>query len=91
MAPHLVLETPPRLGARTDNQHINCSCLLCLQWKVAPALAAGNSIVLKPSEMASITCLELADLALQAGVPQGILNVVTGLGADAGAPLRYVL
>lgn len=62
--------------------------LPCLQWKVAPALAAGNSCVLKPSEMASVTCLELAELAAQAGVPAGVLNVVTGLGADAGAPLR---
>lgn len=60
----------------------------CLQWKVAPALAAGNCCVLKPSEMASVTCLELAELASQAGVPPGVLNVVTGLGADAGAPLR---
>jgi betaine-aldehyde dehydrogenase len=62
--------------------------LLRVQWKVAPALAAGNSCVLKPSEMASVTCLELAELAAQAGLPAGVLNVVTGLGADAGAPLR---
>lgn len=61
--------------------------LLMATWKVAPALAAGNSCVLKPSEMASVTCLELAELAVQAGVPPGVLNVVTGLGADAGAPL----
>jgi hypothetical protein len=62
---------------------------LLLQWKVAPALAAGNCCVLKPSELASVTCLELAELALRAGLPPGVLNVVTGLGPDAGAPLRW--
>lgn len=61
--------------------------LLMATWKVAPALAAGNCCVLKPSELASVTCLELAELALQAGLPPGVLNVVTGLGPDAGAPL----
>ncbi|TFL14821.1 aldehyde dehydrogenase family protein [Pusillimonas caeni] len=53
-------------------------------WKVAPALAAGNSVVLKPSEHASLTLLRLAELAVQAGVPPGVLNVVTGQGATAG-------
>jgi betaine-aldehyde dehydrogenase len=43
--------------------------------------------VLKPSEMASVTCLELAALASEAGLPRGVLNVITGLGPDAGAPL----
>uniref|UniRef100_A0A383V7C2 Aldehyde dehydrogenase domain-containing protein n=1 Tax=Tetradesmus obliquus TaxID=3088 RepID=A0A383V7C2_TETOB len=61
--------------------------LLMATWKVAPALAAGNCCVLKPSELASVTCLELAGLAGEAGLPAGVLNVVTGLGADAGAPL----
>ena len=59
-----------------------------LQWKVAASLAAGNTIVLKPSEMASITCLELADVAEAAGLPSGVFNVVTGTGQEAGAPLR---
>lgn len=76
-----------RAADRTD---VDCSAFGYVQWKVAPALAAGNSCVLKPSEMASVTCLELAELAAQAGLPAGVLNVVTGLGADAGAPLRYV-
>lgn len=58
-----------------------------LQWKVAPALAAGCCCVLKPSEVASVTCLELAGLASDAGLPPGVLNVVTGLGQEAGAPL----
>lgn len=61
--------------------------LLMATWKVAPALAAGNCCVLKPSEVASVTCLELAELAAAAGVPPGVLNVITGLGPDAGAPL----
>mmetsp|Transcript_29923 Transcript_29923/g.71299 ORF Transcript_29923/g.71299 Transcript_29923/m.71299 type:complete len:500 (+) Transcript_29923:63-1562(+) len=61
--------------------------LLMASWKVAPALAAGCSCVLKPSELASLTCLELAAIAHEAGVPSGVLNVVTGLGAEAGAAL----
>jgi len=56
-------------------------------WKVAPALAAGCSAVLKPSEMASLSCLKLAELVHDAGVPPGVFNVVTGLGAEAGAAL----
>lgn len=58
-----------------------------LQWKVAPALAAGNTAILKPSEHASVTSLELAAIAQAVGLPAGVLNVVTGLGVDAGAPL----
>eukprot|EP00850_Spirogloea_muscicola_P000216 SM000001S04618 [mRNA] locus=s1:1268464:1272611:- [translate_table: standard] len=61
--------------------------LLMATWKVAPALAAGCTVVLKPSEMASITCLELAAIAQDVGLPAGVFNVITGLGADAGAPL----
>ena len=56
-------------------------------WKIAPALAAGNSVVLKPSEKSPLTALLLADLALEAGVPDGVFNVVTGMGPEAGSPL----
>jgi acyl-CoA reductase-like NAD-dependent aldehyde dehydrogenase len=55
--------------------------------KVAPALAAGNSVVLKPSELTSLSTLRLAELALEAGMPEGTLSVVTGPGAEAGTAL----
>ncbi|MER8544519.1 aldehyde dehydrogenase [Mesorhizobium sp. M0684] len=56
-------------------------------WKIAPALAAGNSIVVKPPEVASLTLLRLAELAAEAGLPAGVFNVVTGRGAVAGEAL----
>lgn len=56
-------------------------------WKIAPALAAGNSVVVKPPETASLTLLRLAALASEAGLPDGVLNVVTGRGAVAGEAL----
>jgi aminomuconate-semialdehyde/2-hydroxymuconate-6-semialdehyde dehydrogenase len=56
-------------------------------WRVGPALAAGNTVVLKPPEWAPLTCSLLGDLAEQAGVPPGVLNIVHGTGAGAGAPL----
>ena len=55
--------------------------------KIAPALAAGNTLVLKPSELASSSALKLAELALQAGIPEGVLNIVPGLGTTVGAAL----
>jgi gamma-glutamyl-gamma-aminobutyraldehyde dehydrogenase/4-guanidinobutyraldehyde dehydrogenase/NAD-dependent aldehyde dehydrogenase len=61
--------------------------MLMASWKVAPALAAGNSVVLKPSEKSPLTALLLADIALEAGVPPGVFNVVTGYGQEAGSPL----
>ena len=54
---------------------------------VAPAIAVGNTIVVKPAEEAPLTCLLLARLALEAGIPPGVVNVVTGYGAEAGAAL----
>ncbi len=56
-------------------------------WKVAPALCCGNSVVLKPSELASLSCLALGELATVAGMPDGVFNVVAGLGDRAGAAL----
>ena len=56
-------------------------------WKVGPALAAGNTAVLKPPEWAPLTLSLLGDLALEAGIPPGVLNVVHGIGEEAGAAL----
>ncbi|WP_026918374.1 aldehyde dehydrogenase family protein [Gordonia shandongensis] len=56
-------------------------------WKLAPALAAGNAAVIKPAEDASLSTLRLAELLVEAGVPDGVVNVVTGLGEEAGAAL----
>lgn len=56
-------------------------------WKIAPALAAGNSVVLKPAETASLSLLRLAELCHEAGLPEGVFNVVTGRGAVAGEAL----
>lgn len=61
--------------------------LMIGSWKIAPALAAGNSVVLKPAETASLSLLRLAELALEAGVPPGVFNVVTGPGRVAGEAL----
>jgi betaine-aldehyde dehydrogenase len=61
--------------------------LLQTSWKVAPALAAGNTFVLKPSELTPHTAIHLVRLLEEAGVPAGVANLVLGAGADAGAPL----
>ncbi|THH35173.1 aldehyde dehydrogenase [Aliishimia ponticola] len=61
--------------------------LLMLAWKVAPALAAGCCVVVKPAEETSLTALRFAELAMEAGVPRGVLNVVTGSGPDVGEPI----
>ena len=61
--------------------------MLMACWKIAPTLAAGNSLVLKPSEKSSLTALKLAELALEAGIPAGVFNVVPGFGHEAGAAL----
>ncbi len=61
--------------------------LLMATWKVAPALAAGNSVVLKPAEQAPLSCLRLAELFVEAGGPPGVFNVVNGLGEVAGKAL----
>ncbi len=61
--------------------------LLMATWKVAPALAAGNSVVLKPAEQSPLSCLRLAELFVEAGGPPGVFNVVNGMGETAGKPL----
>ena len=61
--------------------------MLMASWKIAPALAAGNSLVLKPSEKSALTALKLAELAIEAGIPAGVFNVVPGFGHEAGAAL----
>jgi acyl-CoA reductase-like NAD-dependent aldehyde dehydrogenase len=63
------------------------SPLLLTTWKLAPALAAGNTVVIKPSEFTSASALEFMKLVEEAGFPPGVVNVVTGFGPDVGAPL----
>jgi 4-guanidinobutyraldehyde dehydrogenase/NAD-dependent aldehyde dehydrogenase len=61
--------------------------LLMAAWKLAPVLAAGNSLVLKPSEKSPLSALKVAELAIQAGIPAGVFNVVPGFGQTAGKAL----
>ncbi|MES2740659.1 MAG: aldehyde dehydrogenase [Pseudomonadota bacterium] len=61
--------------------------MIMAAWKIAPALAAGNSVILKPSEKSPLTALRLADIALEAGMPPGVFNVVPGYGQEAGSAL----
>ncbi|AGB72704.1 MULTISPECIES: aldehyde dehydrogenase family protein [Rhizobium] len=56
-------------------------------WKLGPAIAAGNSVVLKPAEQSSLSAIRLAELAIEAGLPAGVFNVVTGYGEETGKPL----
>jgi len=61
--------------------------LMMAMWKIAPAIAMGNCVVAKPSELSSLSLLHVARLALEAGIPPGVINVVTGLGQEAGSAL----
>ena len=56
-------------------------------WKVAPALAAGNTVILKPAEWSPLSCSLLADLTVEAGFPPGVFNLVQGIGEEVGPPL----
>jgi gamma-glutamyl-gamma-aminobutyraldehyde dehydrogenase len=61
--------------------------MLMLAWKIGPALAAGCSVIVKPAEETSLTALRIAELAMEAGVPSGVFNVLPGMGPDVGEPL----
>ncbi|MBX2837560.1 MAG: aldehyde dehydrogenase [Gammaproteobacteria bacterium] len=61
--------------------------LLMLAWKIGPALASGNSVIVKPAEQTSLTALRIAELATEAGIPSGVLQVLPGTGPDVGMPL----
>ncbi|PKM14697.1 MAG: aldehyde dehydrogenase PuuC [Gammaproteobacteria bacterium HGW-Gammaproteobacteria-2] len=61
--------------------------LLMAIWKIAPALAMGNSVILKPSEKSPLSALRIAELAIEAGIPPGVFNVLPGFGKGAGEPL----
>ncbi|MEC5161599.1 MULTISPECIES: aldehyde dehydrogenase [unclassified Janthinobacterium] len=61
--------------------------MIMAAWKIAPALAAGNSVILKPSEKSPLTALRLAEIGLEAGLPPGVFNVVPGYGHEAGSAL----
>jgi aldehyde dehydrogenase (NAD+) len=63
--------------------------LLMLAWKLAPALACGNTVVLKPAETTSITCMKFATLLLEAGLPPGVVNFVTGAGETGAAVVNH--
>jgi acyl-CoA reductase-like NAD-dependent aldehyde dehydrogenase len=81
---HLVLREP--LGVVGAISPWNYPMLMAV-WKFAPALAAGNTVVLKPAEQAPLSCVRLAELFVEAGGPPGVLNVVNGLGEVAGKAL----
>ena len=61
--------------------------MLMMAWKIGPALAAGNSVIVKPAEQTSMTALRIAELAHEAGIPRGVLQVLPGDGPSVGEPL----
>ena len=61
--------------------------LMMAAWKIAPALACGNTVILKPAEQTPLTALRLGELLLEAGIPDGVVNIITGFGETAGAAI----
>lgn len=99
-ADHLLALSHPDFDTRGHRNHVSWdpagvtaiitpwnAPLMLATWRIAPALAAGNTVVLKPPEWAPLTASLLADIAHEAGLPAGVFNVVQGLGVEAGAPL----
>ncbi|CAN5301690.1 aldehyde dehydrogenase [soil metagenome] len=82
----LALITREPMGVIGAVVHWNYPMIMAA-WKLGPALATGNSVVLKPSEKSPLTALRLAELALEAGLPEGVFNVVPGYGQEAGEAL----
>ena len=83
----LVLVTHEPMGVVAAVMPWNFPLYLSYGWKVAPALAAGNSVILKPAEQSPLTALRAAELAVAAGIPEGVFNVVPGIGEVTGKAL----
>uniref|UniRef100_UPI0023F6FADC aldehyde dehydrogenase family protein n=1 Tax=Isoptericola croceus TaxID=3031406 RepID=UPI0023F6FADC len=63
--------------------------MLMASWKIAPALACGNTVVLKPAETTPLTALKLAEVIADAGLPPGVVNIITGAGDTGGAMVNH--
>ncbi|GGU59575.1 aldehyde dehydrogenase family protein [Lentzea flava] len=93
--PKIVQGTPPDVISRIDYEPVGvCGMiapwnypLLQISWKIAPALLAGNTLVAKPSEITPLTTIKLFELMREAGLPDGVANLVLGTGPEVGAPL----
>lgn len=92
-----IIVSDDRFSSKVIKEPIGVACaiipwnypLLMAAWKVAPALAAGCTMILKPSEETSLTAIELGRIAAKIGLPKGVLNIVTGFGEEVGAYLTY--
>lgn len=67
--------------------HANVPEVLMWAWKIAPALATGNTVVLKPSEFTPLTAIRMCSILQEAGIPDGVVNIVTGYGPTVGAAI----
>ncbi|HEY8595042.1 MAG TPA: aldehyde dehydrogenase family protein [Devosiaceae bacterium] len=89
-AQHIAREFPDRVPYGVCGQIIPWNFpLLMLAWKIAPALAAGNTVVLKPAEFTSLTALLFAEICQRAGLPDGVVNIVTGQGETGAALVEH--